>query len=47
MTLNIIIAFVIIGLLSLKFKRRKTGFLLLGLGVVLYGAIASAILPIA
>lgn len=45
MTLNIIIAFVIIGLLSLKFKRRKTGFLLLGLGVVLYGAIVSAILP--
>ncbi|OYR10566.1 YdcF family protein [Brucella grignonensis] len=45
MTINIIIAFVIVGLLSLKFKRCKTGFLLLGFGAVLYSAIASAILP--
>ncbi|MEJ5018235.1 YdcF family protein [Ochrobactrum vermis] len=45
MTLNIVAAFVVVGLLLLLLKWRKTGFVLIGLAAVLYGAIVSAILP--
>ncbi len=45
MTINIIVALVVIGLLLLHFKWRKTGVALIGLAVIFYGAIASATLP--
>ncbi len=45
MTLTLIVACVVVGLLLHFLKWRKTGIVLIGLAVVLYGAIASAILP--
>lgn len=45
MALNIVVVLVVFGLLLLLLKWRKTGVVLLGLAAVLYGAIASAILP--
>lgn len=45
MTLNLTIAFIVVGLLLWYFKCRKLGFVSIAVGIVLYGAIASAILP--
>jgi len=45
MTLNITVAFIVVGLLFCYLKCRKLGFVSLAIGIVLYGAIASAILP--
>ncbi|MFQ0815539.1 hypothetical protein AVM02_06670 [Brucella anthropi] len=45
MALNIVVVLVVLGLLLLLLKWLKTGVVLIGLAAVLYGAIASAILP--
>ncbi|MBC2884178.1 YdcF family protein [Ochrobactrum sp. CM-21-5] len=45
MVINIIIALIIIGGVLWLLKWWKTGLVLIGMGVVLYGAIVSAILP--
>ncbi|MBJ6132479.1 YdcF family protein [Ochrobactrum sp. Q0168] len=45
MTLNIIVGFIAVGLLLWYFKCRKLGAVSIALGIVLYSAIASAILP--
>ncbi|KAB2763667.1 YdcF family protein [Brucella anthropi] len=45
MMLNLIVVFVVAGLLLHFFNWRKTGIVLIGLAAIFYGAIASAILP--
>ncbi|MDH7784438.1 uncharacterized SAM-binding protein YcdF (DUF218 family) [Ochrobactrum sp. 19YEA23] len=45
MTLNLTVAFIVVGLLLHYFKCRKLGLVSIAIGIVLYGAIASAILP--
>lgn len=45
MTISLVVFFVVIGLMLLYFRWRKTGAVLIGLAIILYGAIASAILP--
>lgn len=45
MTINLMVSFAVIGLILFGFKWRKTGTVLIGLAVILYGAIASAIVP--
>lgn len=45
MTINIILSFAAVGLILFCFKWRKTGTVLIGLAVILYGAIASGLVP--
>lgn len=45
MTLNLTVAFIVVGLLLHYFKCRKLGLFSIAIGIILYGAIASAILP--
>lgn len=45
MAINIIVSFAVAGLVLFRFKWRKTGIVLIGLAVLLYGGIASAIVP--
>ncbi|WP_079212762.1 YdcF family protein [Brucella pituitosa] len=45
MTLNLIACFVIVGSVLYYLKCRKSGIFFVGLSAILYGAIASALLP--